>query len=77
MGKTKGRDKDARDRRGSVDGRGSKMRRKEYEHQLARLQGELVALQEWVKATRAKICIVLEGRDTAGREARSSASQSA
>ena len=26
-----------------------------------------MALQEWVKATGAKICIVLEGRDTAGK----------
>ena len=44
-----------------------KMRRKDYEAELAKLQGELVALQEWVKATGAKICIVFEGRDTAGK----------
>ena len=31
------------------------------------LHGELVALQEWVKATGAKVCIVFEGRDTAGK----------
>ena len=31
------------------------------------LQGELVAMQEWVRATGAKICIVFEGRDTAGK----------
>ena len=31
------------------------------------LHGELVAMQEWVKATGAKICIVFEGRDTAGK----------
>jgi polyphosphate kinase 2 len=43
------------------------MKRKEYEHQMRRLHGELVALQEWVKATGAKICIVFEGRDTAGK----------
>ena len=43
------------------------MRRKEYERELRRLHGELVALQEWVKATGAKICIVFEGRDTAGK----------
>jgi polyphosphate kinase 2 len=41
--------------------------RKEYESELAGLQGELVAMQEWVKATGAKICIVFEGRDTAGK----------
>jgi polyphosphate kinase 2 (PPK2 family) len=31
------------------------------------LHGELVAMQEWVKASGAKICIVFEGRDTAGK----------
>src|SRR5438270_12600239 len=41
--------------------------RKKYEKELAKLQGELVATQEWVKATGAKICIVFEGRDTAGK----------
>ena len=45
----------------------AKMRRKEYEREMRRLHGELVALQEWVKATGAKICIVFEGRDTAGK----------
>src|SRR6476469_7089430 len=35
--------------------------------QLRRLHGELVAMQEWVKASGAKICIVFEGRDTAGK----------
>jgi polyphosphate kinase 2 len=44
-----------------------KMKRKEYERQMRVLHGELVALQEWVKATGAKICIVFEGRDTAGK----------
>jgi polyphosphate kinase 2 len=44
-----------------------KMTRKEYEHELRLLQGELVALQEWVKRAGAKVCIVFEGRDTAGK----------
>ena len=44
-----------------------KMKRKEYEHELRRLHGELVAVQEWVKDSGAKICIVFEGRDTAGK----------
>jgi polyphosphate kinase 2 len=44
-----------------------KMKRKAYEKELRRLHGELVALQEWVKATGTKICIVFEGRDTAGK----------
>src|SRR5690242_7766164 len=44
-----------------------KMKEKEYQHELRRLHGELVAMQEWIKATGAKVCIVFEGRDTAGK----------
>src|SRR6202042_807442 len=44
-----------------------KMKRKEYERHMRVLHGELVAMQEWVKATGAKICVVFEGRDTAGK----------
>ena len=44
-----------------------KMKTKEYEREMRLLHGELVALQEWVKSTGAKICIVFEGRDTAGK----------
>jgi polyphosphate kinase len=43
------------------------MKRKDYERELRRLHGELVAMQEWVKASGAKVCIVFEGRDTAGK----------
>jgi polyphosphate kinase len=46
---------------------GGKLKRKEYEAELEILQGELVAMQEWVKTSGAKICIVFEGRDTAGK----------
>jgi polyphosphate kinase 2 len=45
----------------------SKMTRKEYEHEMRLLHAELVAMQEWVKVTGARICIVFEGRDTAGK----------
>jgi len=45
----------------------TKMKRKEYERELRTLHGELVALQEWVKSSGAKICVVFEGRDTAGK----------
>lgn len=44
-----------------------KMKRKEYERQMRILHGELVAMQEWVKEAGAKICVVFEGRDTAGK----------
>src|SRR5215211_3945585 len=43
------------------------MTAKEFERELVPLQEELVKLQEWVKATGAKICIVFEGRDAAGK----------
>ena len=45
----------------------AKMKRKEYEEEMKVLHAELVAVQEWVKTTAAKICIVFEGRDTAGK----------
>ena len=44
-----------------------KMKRKEYEREMRVLQGELVAMQEWVKATGARVCIVFEGVDSAGK----------
>jgi len=44
-----------------------KLGRKRYEKELARLQGELVRLQEWVVENGIKVCIVFEGRDTAGK----------
>ncbi len=47
--------------------RSQKMKRKEYERELRCLHGELVAVQEWVKASGAKVCVVFEGRDTAGK----------
>jgi polyphosphate kinase 2 len=43
------------------------MSRKEFEKEMEHLQVELVKLQEWVKATGAKICVIFEGRDTAGK----------
>jgi polyphosphate kinase len=44
-----------------------KLKRKKYEREMRRLHGELVAMQEWVKASGAKVCVVFEGRDTAGK----------
>ena len=45
----------------------AKMKTREYEREMAHLHAELVAMQEWVKRTGAKVCIVFEGRDTAGK----------
>ena len=43
------------------------MSNKEYEKEMFKLQTELVKLQEWVKATGARIVIIFEGRDAAGK----------
>ena len=44
-----------------------KISTKKYDAELARLQIELVKMQEWVKATGQRIAIVFEGRDAAGK----------
>jgi polyphosphate kinase 2 len=44
-----------------------RLKRRKYESALARLHVELVKVQEWAKRTGAKICIVFEGRDGAGK----------
>jgi len=50
-----------------VSGSQEKLKNKDYLHELRRLHVELVKLQEWVKSTGAKICIIFEGRDGAGK----------
>ena len=44
-----------------------KMKRKEFEERLEELQVELARLQEWVKHEGARVIIVFEGRDAAGK----------
>jgi len=44
-----------------------KLKRKDYEKQLEKLQVELCHLQEWVKEKGARVIIVFEGRDAAGK----------
>src|SRR5215510_1852981 len=44
-----------------------KIGKKEYEAEIFKLQVELVKLQEWVKTTNARIVILFEGRDAAGK----------
>jgi polyphosphate kinase 2 (PPK2 family) len=41
--------------------------KKTYEKELARLQLELVKLQEWVRANKLKVVVIFEGRDAAGK----------
>jgi polyphosphate kinase len=44
-----------------------KLPREFYEKTLLQLQGELVTMQEWVKSTGARVVVVFEGRDAAGK----------
>jgi polyphosphate kinase len=43
------------------------LKRKKYEKELRRLQGELCRLQDWVKYKGLRIIVVFEGRDAAGK----------
>jgi len=45
----------------------SKMKRKDYEQELRRLQAELCLLQEWVKYKGLRVIVIFEGRDGAGK----------
>jgi polyphosphate kinase 2 len=44
-----------------------KMKRKEYEKELRKLQTELCRLQDWVKHKGLRVVVVFEGRDAAGK----------
>jgi len=44
-----------------------RMKGKEYEKELRKLQGKLCRLQEWVKQSGQRVIIVFEGRDAAGK----------
>ena len=44
-----------------------KLKRKEYEREMHKLQVKLCHLQDWVKRTGARIIVVFEGRDAAGK----------
>ena len=45
----------------------AKLSKKNYEGELRKLQTKLVEMQEWVTATRARVVVVFEGRDAAGK----------
>jgi polyphosphate kinase 2 len=49
------------------DGKPVKMKRKEYEKELAKLEVELVKLQGWIKHEGLKVVVIFEGRDSAGK----------
>jgi len=50
-----------------IAGKSAQISNKVYEKELARLQIELVKLQEWVKAKGLKVVVLFEGRDAAGK----------
>jgi polyphosphate kinase 2 len=54
----------AKNEKGNKDDR---LKRKEYEKELGRLQAELCRLQDWVKYKGLRVIVVFEGRDAAGK----------
>jgi len=48
-------------------GRPAKLSTKRYDAELRRLQVELVTMQQWVKESGARIVVIFEGRDAAGK----------
>ena len=57
----------AKDSSSPGDAAEPKLNKKDYERELFKLQIELVKLQDWVKKTGARIVILFEGRDAAGK----------
>ena len=51
----------------SMAKRPKKLPREVYEAELLRLQAQLVEMQEWVRASGARVVVVFEGRDAAGK----------
>ncbi len=61
------KDKKEKSHAAGAKGAPGKMRRKEFEKELLKLQIELTRLQTWVRTTGSRIIVVFEGRDTAGK----------
>ncbi len=62
----KGKENPAKDPKASPKEK-KELGNKEYAKELKKLHVELVKMQEWVKHAGLKVCIVFEGRDTAGK----------
>ncbi len=52
---------------GKDEKNGKRLKRKEYEKEVRRLQAELCKLQDWVKYKGLRVMVVFEGRDAAGK----------
>jgi polyphosphate kinase 2 len=50
-----------------TEARGPCLKRRDYFHHLIKLQSELIKLQTWVAQTGAKLVVLFEGRDSAGK----------
>src|SRR5215467_7367370 len=50
-----------------TEGDNNRLKRKQYEKELNRLQAELAKLQDWVKYKGLRVIVVFEGRDAAGK----------
>src|SRR6516165_10541354 len=51
----------------AADAADQKLKKKEYEKELRKLQVELCRLQDWVKYKGLRVIILFEGRDAAGK----------
>jgi polyphosphate kinase 2 len=65
--KTAKREKRSAPEKSAAPQSGQRFPKNVYERELIRLQGELVKLQEWIRAEGARLVIVFEGRDAAGK----------
>ncbi len=66
MSKSKGSGKE-KDKGRTEEGEGGKLKKSVYEKELAKLQIELVKLQEWIKQKGLRVVVIFEGRDAAGK----------
>jgi polyphosphate kinase 2 len=62
-----GKGKQTGKRNSGKTGKKGKLKAKYYEKELAKLQLELVRLQEWIRHANAKVVVIFEGRDAAGK----------
>lgn len=67
MGKSKKSEKAKKLKAGDTLIEKPRLRRKEYEAELIRLQIELVKLTAWIKHEKLKVVVLFEGRDAAGK----------
>lgn len=56
-----------KERKNGVTRQQPELTKKRYERELRKLQTKLVEMQEWVQAAGAKVVVVFEGRDAAGK----------